>query len=121
MATADWSAGERPDGRTGANASNHCATFNVIEQVLDWKPFDYYTIRLVAPSVKLLATVTLEPNGGGTRIRWRLALESMLPGWAAGPVTKLLLTRRMRLRQGLEEMSRLMAADRVAIDQRAPE
>ena len=121
MARADWSAGDRPDGRTGANANNHCATFKVIEQVLDWKPFDYYTIRLVAPSVKLLATVKLEPGVDGTRIRWRLALESMLPGWAASAVIRLLLRRRMRLRQGLEEMSRLMAADRTTAREGVPD
>ena len=41
-----WAAVTRPGGRTGPNASNHCATFNAIEYILDWRPFDYYTVRI---------------------------------------------------------------------------
>lgn len=41
-----WSAGERPRGRTGVGASNHCAHGLEMssEVALDWRPFEYVTV-----------------------------------------------------------------------------
>ncbi len=40
-----WSAGDRPKGRTGSGASNHCAHGKSVstEVALDWRPFEYST------------------------------------------------------------------------------
>ncbi len=40
-----WSLGDRPIGRAGAGASNHCAhgKSNSTEVILDWRPFEYST------------------------------------------------------------------------------
>jgi hypothetical protein len=117
MFGSSWSPGQRPGGRTGTNARNHCATFDVLEHVLDWRPFDYYTIRLVSGRIRVLATVSLKPRRGGTRLRWRIALESQLPRWAGGLATRLLLARRMRIETGLTRMAALMNAARRPGDQ----
>jgi hypothetical protein len=108
MSGSDWMADERPGGRSGRKARNHCATYDVIEHVLDWRPFDYYTIRLVSGVIRLLATVSLQRRDGGTRLRWQIAVDSPLPRWLGGLATRFLMARRMRLASGLDEMARLM-------------
>jgi class 3 adenylate cyclase len=64
-------------GRRGPGSANHCMHGKdaVIEEILDWRPFDYVTDRTVleTPSgpVKLLHTVELEPGPAGTTIHFR--------------------------------------------------
>lgn len=44
----------------------------VYEEVLDWRPFDYFTERRTLPGVgKLVLTTELEAVNGGTRVRTR--------------------------------------------------
>ena len=112
MYGSNWEAGARIGGRTGARSRNHCATFGVIEHVLDWRPFDYYTIRMASGAIRVLATVSLDKTPTGTAVNWRTALETPLPRWVATPITRLLLARRLRIEQGLAEMERLIAAER---------
>ncbi len=64
-------------GRRGAGAANHCMHGKdaVIEEILDWRPYDYVTDRttLVTPvgPVKLLHTIEFEPRTDGTTIHVR--------------------------------------------------
>jgi Protein of unknown function (DUF2652)/Polyketide cyclase / dehydrase and lipid transport len=64
-------------GRRGPGSANHCMHGKdaVIEEILDWRPYDYVTDRtvLATPSgpVKLLHTVELEPGSAGTTIHFR--------------------------------------------------
>jgi hypothetical protein len=66
-------------GRRGVGSSNHCMHGKdaVIEEILDWRPYDYVTDRtiLVSPSgpVKVLHTIELEPVAAGTIIHLRFA------------------------------------------------
>jgi hypothetical protein len=66
-------------GRRGPGSSNHCMHGKdaVIEEILDWRPFDYVTDRtvLATPSgpVKVLHTVEFEPTTAGTTIHFRYA------------------------------------------------
>ena len=43
-----WTKRLRPEGRTGPGAVNHCdhGVGDVFETVLDWRPFDYYTVEM---------------------------------------------------------------------------
>ena len=79
MPGSDWHALARPDGRTGRGAQNHCTISKVVEQVLDWHPFDYYTVRFSKGPWHLLSTVEFEPFDGGTEVRWKLQAEGRLP------------------------------------------
>jgi hypothetical protein len=49
----------------------------VVEEILDWRPYDYVTDRTVldTPSgpVKVLHTIEFEPGAGGTTIHMRFA------------------------------------------------
>lgn len=63
-----------PDGRRGAGTRNHCVHGKsvVLEEVLDWRPFDYYTVetKLPMPFLRpIRITYELEDaGGGGTRV-----------------------------------------------------
>ena len=66
-------------GRRGPGSANHCMHGKdaVIEEILDWRPYDYVTDRTVLDTpggpVKLLHTVELEPGTVGTTIHFRYA------------------------------------------------
>ena len=72
------------DGRRGTGTRNHCVHGNgvVLEEILDWRPFDYYTVER-KPPVPLLSpmrtTYELEDSAGGT-----LVTESTAPGRGFG-------------------------------------
>ena len=66
-------------GRRGPGSANHCMHGRdaVIEEILDWRPYDYVTDRtiLATPTgpVKVLHTVEFEPTPAGTTIHFRYA------------------------------------------------
>ena len=66
-------------GRRGVGTTNHCMHGKdaVIEEVLDWRPYDYHTERTTMDTpmgpVKFLATVELEPTPAGTIVHYRFA------------------------------------------------
>jgi Protein of unknown function (DUF2652)/Polyketide cyclase / dehydrase and lipid transport len=70
---------DAPGGRRGLGSANHCRHGKdaVIEEILDWRPYDYVTDRTIleTPSgpVKLLHTIELEPTPIGTTIHMRFA------------------------------------------------
>lgn len=78
-----WSTGERPGGRSGAGASNHCAHGNSVstEVVVDWHPFEYYTTNSFQ-NQKHTSTETIFfkplPNGG-TRVLHTGRMHMPLP------------------------------------------
>lgn len=108
MQRSNWGPDFRINGRTCAQAKNHCTSFNVIEHILDWRPFDYYTVRLVGGPLSVLATVSLEGLRPGTRVRWKMKIENRLPRWIQRVLGNALVTRRMRLPQGFDSMARMM-------------
>ena len=66
-------------GRRGAGSANHCMHGKdaVIEEILDWRPYDYVTDRTILATpggpVKVLHTIELEPTTDGTLIHIRFA------------------------------------------------
>ena len=87
-------------GRRGPGATNHCMHGKdaVIEEILDWRPYDYVTDRTIFHSdgvrVKILHTIELEPTATGTTVHFRFgnartkreqaALDAFVPGYGAG-------------------------------------
>ena len=81
-----WSSGDRPKGRTGIGASNHCAhgsgKTSSLHVVLDWRPFEYSTHDSSLWGIKFGDKVTrrFEPlANGGTRVYEIMKLELPLP------------------------------------------
>ena len=66
-------------GRRGPGSANHCMHGKdaVVEEILDWRPYDYVTDRTIldTPSgpVKVLHTIELEPTASGTTVHLRFA------------------------------------------------
>jgi hypothetical protein len=65
--------------RRGVGATNHCLHGRdaSIEEVLDWRPYDYYTIRNTVPTpagpIRFLQTMEFEPTPAGTILHYRFA------------------------------------------------
>jgi class 3 adenylate cyclase len=75
-----WSSGDRPKGRTGTGASNHCAHGDgttSLHVVLDWRPFEYSTTESFRWGMKLnTMTTRFEPlANGGTRVYMIMKVE----------------------------------------------
>ncbi len=64
-------------GRRGLGSANHCMHGEdaVVEEILDWRPYDYVTDMTILETpdgpVKVPHTIEFEPIAGGTRIHFR--------------------------------------------------
>jgi uncharacterized protein YndB with AHSA1/START domain len=71
------------EGRTAAGAVNHCVhgqNVSMIETVLDWRPFDYFTvIQDVLQAVIMTITFQLQPTATGTHMTYICSLQPQLP------------------------------------------
>jgi hypothetical protein len=74
----------RPGGRTGAGATTHCVHGKDIalrETVLDWKPFDYYTVEQNSDPMGIIqVTIELDPVEKN-KTHLRLFLKGFMPKW----------------------------------------
>jgi uncharacterized protein YndB with AHSA1/START domain len=83
-----WSKRLRPGGRTGPGAVNHCdhGVGSMLETVLDWRPFEYYTVEMhITPgNFNLLQTTFLEElPGGRTLAKFYYQLQNPRRRWMA--------------------------------------
>jgi uncharacterized protein YndB with AHSA1/START domain len=66
-------------GRRGVGTTNHCmhGAHAIIEEILDWRPFDYLTLSTLVPvpkAPKIIMTYAFQPaSSGGTRVELRVA------------------------------------------------
>ena len=84
----EWMAGvtdviqDAAGNRRAVGATNHCMHGEdaILEQVLDWRPFDYFTIRSTvhtpAGPVGIVNTFEIEPTAGGSRVSLRFQTPS---------------------------------------------
>lgn len=68
---------QNPLGRRGAGTTNHCVHGRqaIVEEILDWRPFDYFTMDVAVPMPgirKMRVTAQLEAVPGGTRVTERI-------------------------------------------------
>jgi uncharacterized protein YndB with AHSA1/START domain len=102
-----------PDGRRGAGTRNHCVHGKdvVLEEILDWRPFDYYTVeaKLPMPFLKpMRTTYELEDADDGTRVT-----EYSVPAPGFGQrIAFSMMTRMMagQMRQAYESLGSTLAA-----------
>jgi hypothetical protein len=92
-------------GRRCTGTSSVCVDgrAQIYEEILDWRPFDYFTERMSLPGgARVLSTTALEPSDDGTRIVTRVRPDSggRLAWLRAGP----------RLRRRLGERYRRLSA-----------
>jgi len=87
----NWVVKERPYGRTGRASKNHCTSSGFIEYILDWHPFEYYTVRLQKGKIAIKLTAELKPADDGTRVQWNIKLDNTLPEWLRRPLGRLII------------------------------
>jgi hypothetical protein len=86
-----WEVRLRPGGRTGPGAVNHCnhGMGAMVETILDWRPFDYYTAEMhITPGrFDLLQTTFLQAlPGNRTEVKVYYKLQNRNRRWLARPV-----------------------------------
>jgi hypothetical protein len=63
-----------PGGREGAGVTNHCMHGEdvIVEHVVDWRPFDYFTVTYDFPGIETMRwTTEFEPSGDETEVHCR--------------------------------------------------
>src|SRR5262249_12208977 len=80
----DMRPGPRPKGRVSAGARNHCMhgkQQSMIETVLDWRPFDYFTVMQESKALALdfMCTTHLAPTANGTCLSLNFGAKFRLP------------------------------------------
>ena len=101
MVGSDWEVKGRPSGRTDRTTQNHCTNSKFIESVLDWRPFDYFTVRYKRGPLDLVATADLVRSGGGTKLDWKMRMNGALPRPILRTGARLIARHLMHVEQGL--------------------
>jgi hypothetical protein len=78
-----WNLADRIDvkassGPSGVGTQNHClyGGTTIDEEIVDWKPYRYCTLRVAIPAGRFLMTARLDPDGDGTRVEIRIRPET---------------------------------------------
>ncbi len=108
MIGSDWRVQDRPKGRTGRGATNHCNNSGFVERILDWHPFSYYTVELARRPIRFTTTAMLEPIGGGTRVLWLVRLNSFLPAWILRPICRWIIAKGQRGPESFDLLTRIL-------------
>jgi hypothetical protein len=106
-----WSEGDRPGGRAGSGASNHCAHGKTLstEVTLDWRPFEYATLEsYVEGKKRFTETARLEPlPDGGTRVIELARIHMPLPRFLRRVMARWIFLNRYKYDQLLQKAARL--------------
>ena len=105
----------RPAGRTSVGARNHCVhgkDVAMVEDILDWRPFDYFTVAQTFYGVTELFTCQLIPlPDGRTRLHVYIKGRVPVPGFLNRPVLTFLATKIFPMSKLFEKMGRRIAED----------
>ena len=108
----DWVEDERPLGRTGRSSRSHCQRSGTIEHVLDWHPFEYFTVRQELGPMKLTLTNELALESGGTHLTWKMRLDSRLPRPILRTIARQVASRAFQIRTYFNAVERNSASAR---------
>jgi hypothetical protein len=111
-----WTVKERPEGRQGPGAVNHCAHDGGenLERVLDWRPFEYYTCEGKGGGITYRMTNRITPTANGCIARLACKVYFPLPGWISKPLGKFMFTKMFKMGQIVERLRELIESDAVA-------
>jgi len=106
-----WSMGERPQGRRGKGASNHCAHGKTLstEVILDWRPFEYSTADSFENGKKTFSeTFRLEPLPDGcTRVHDLMQLHMPLPRFVRRLMARIVILNQHHYAEALHTAAQL--------------
>jgi uncharacterized protein YndB with AHSA1/START domain len=100
---------ETVDGRPGVGTTNHCVHGRdaVLEEVVDYRPFDTLTSRSGTPAGPMTMTFDFEPIDIGTRLTVLCALEDTEEARMMWPVAKGMFEEPFA--EGLKNLTRILA------------
>jgi hypothetical protein len=106
-----WFSGDRPRGRAGSGASNHCAHGKTVstEVTVDWRPFEYSTIDSYENGRKMFSeTFRLEllPTGG-TRVDNFSQVHFPLPRWIRRFIARMIFINKFKYDRLVEKAARM--------------
>ena len=110
----NWDIGLRPLGRIGKGSTNHCVNSKVIEKILDYRPFNYYTSSMVRGLFHVMLTSEFVEIPSGTRLFWHVKINSFLPRWISRYLLRLILEKGMKIHQSFDNLSELIQSDKVS-------
>jgi class 3 adenylate cyclase len=98
----------RPGSRIGTGAQNHCAHGKnlVVETILDWKPFEYYTIEYPLA----IQTHRLTSESTGTQLNVYFKLKMPLPRWLTRLLAGLMF-KQFKVAEQFDTMAQLIVED----------
>lgn len=106
-----WYSGDRPKGRAGRGASNHCAHGKSLstEVTLDWRPFEYSTTDSFENGKKRFSeTFWLEPlPDGGTRVTNFSQVHLPFPRLIRRIMARAIIINRFKYDQGVQKAAQL--------------
>jgi uncharacterized protein YndB with AHSA1/START domain len=110
-----WSNGDRPKGRAGSGASNHCAHGKGVstEIVRDWRPFEYSTCESFENGKQTVTeTIRFEllPNGG-TRVVDVMKIKMPLPRFLRRIMFRHVMINQHHYNEKLREAAQLAKAE----------
>ena len=104
----------RPGGRVGVGARNHCIHGKTVavEDVLDWRPFDYFTVKICRQGICVRRTCHFIPLDGGrrTRLHTNFVVKMPLPDWLARLLMKPFF-KMVKLHETRNRMAELVAQE----------
>jgi hypothetical protein len=106
-----WHEVDRPRGRTGVGAHNHCSNGGILEEVLEWRPFDSFAVRQTRTPLRMLMTGELRPDGEATELCWRMSLEGSMPRAVRAAGCRLIAGKLFKVREALTELDTLIARE----------
>jgi hypothetical protein len=109
----DWQEQSRPSRSTRKGATNHCVNSKVIERILDYRPFQYYTSSMGRGPLNFTQTVKFEETSSGTRLYWHVKLNGILPKFLRQFICELIVVKGMKIHDGFERLRKLVEEEKV--------
>lgn len=105
-----WEKTSLTGGRTSVGATNQCTrgSGKYLEQILEWKPFEFFSTRYQLKPFPAVITTTLQPVNGGTKLIRQITFDSYLPKKIFRPIYKYISRKKIKLINQMERMRDLI-------------
>jgi len=99
---------ETADGRPGVGTVNHCVHGRdaIVEEVVDYRPYETMTIRSATPGGPVPMTFDYEPTDGGTTLTVLCAMDESVEARQAWPIVQRMIEERFG--EGLKNLARIL-------------
>lgn len=111
-----WEKGDRLKGRTEIGATNHCyhgKNFkgHSVELVLDWKPFDYYTVQQGDKGQYMYMTQRFETIDSGTRLHTFIRIKNKYPKWLRKKIANYIAYKALNFQDCWKKLDEIIAKE----------